>query len=237
MFRAIVYAAVLSGIISGIFVSAVQAVRVVPLILEAEKYEAAASADVGSGNERDVGAGLESGDEDKVWAPDGVFERIAFTVSANLLAAIGYALLLAAAFAATGSGDWHSGLLWGLGGFAAFALAPALGLPPELPGAAAAELGARQAWWGGTAAATAAGLALVVRSRHPHSAVLGILLIALPHLIGAPEPQNHEGVAPEALARAFVVASLITNFLFWAVLGAATGFFFDRLGHDQTTTS
>ncbi|MEI2612914.1 MAG: CbtA family protein [Candidatus Promineifilaceae bacterium] len=40
----------------------------------------------------------------------------------------------------------------------AFQLAPAFGLPPELPGMAAADLGARQVWWCGTALATGVGI-------------------------------------------------------------------------------
>lgn len=39
------------------------------------------------------------------------------------------------------------GLLWGLAGCATFVLAPTLGLPPELPGTAAADLTLRQTWW------------------------------------------------------------------------------------------
>ena len=66
---------------------------------------------------------------------------------------------------------------WGLAGFAAFTLAPNLGLPPELPAMPAADLLARQAWWIGTVVATAAGLALIVFGRSPWFAVLGIALL------------------------------------------------------------
>ena len=94
--------------------------------------------------------------------------------AANLVTAIGFALLLVAASEfAGGIAGWRQGLLWGLAGFAVFTLAPGLGLPPELPAMPAAELGARQVWWFGTVAATAAGLALIAfrRSRRsPRSA-------------------------------------------------------------------
>ena len=49
-----------------------------------------------------------------------------------------------------------------------------------------------------------------------------------PHLIGAPVPDHHGGSAPEALAHAFVVASMVTNFLFWVVLGGTAGYCFKR---------
>ena len=66
---------------------------------------------------------------------------MAFTVAANIVTAVGFALLLVAASEfAGGIAGWRSGLLWGLAGFAVFTLAPGLGLPPELPAMPAAEL-------------------------------------------------------------------------------------------------
>ena len=41
MFRAIVFAAVLAGVAAGLFATAVQSARVIPLIQEAEIYEQA----------------------------------------------------------------------------------------------------------------------------------------------------------------------------------------------------
>ena len=78
--------------------------------------------------------------------------RNAYTAAANVLTAIGFALLLAAIFALrsanTGNSvSWHQGLMWGLAGFAVFTIAPGLGLPPELPGVPAAPLLSRQIWW------------------------------------------------------------------------------------------
>ena len=55
--------------------------------------------------------------------------------------------------------DARMGLAFGVAGFIAVALAPALGLPPEIPGSGAAELDARQMWWFFTVGATAIGLA------------------------------------------------------------------------------
>ncbi|MOA68462.1 putative cobalt transporter subunit CbtA [compost metagenome] len=53
-------------------------------------------------------------------------------------------------------------------------------------------------------------------------------MLALPHLIGAPQPQVHESLAPVALADEFVLASLLTNALFWSALGLAAAWFFGR---------
>ena len=41
MFQRIFFAAVVSGVIAGLFATAVQSVQVIPLIYEAEKYEKA----------------------------------------------------------------------------------------------------------------------------------------------------------------------------------------------------
>ena len=71
-------------------------------------------------------------------------------------------------------------------GFLVFTVAPGLGLPPELPGVPSAALGPRQIWWVATAAAAAMGLGLVCLKRSPWASVLGLTLIALPHLISAP---------------------------------------------------
>ena len=137
--------------------------------------------------------------------PPGI-ERAGYTLIADLLAGIGFALLLAGAVALARlrgyAIDARSGLLWGAAGFAVFALAPAIGLPPELPGMSAAELAARQQWWLLTAAATAAGLGLVIFARPAPLRVLGAVLLVLPHLIGAPAaPHGANGSAGRARRR------------------------------------
>ena len=216
MFRRIVFVAALAGLIAGLVASGVQALRVVPLIHAAEVFEAAAPT-MPTGHHHD----------DEGWAPAEGMERVGLTVVANVLVGIGFGFLLASAFTLTGKADWRRGLLWGAAGFATFTLAPSLGLPPEVPGAAAGPLADRQLWWIGTVAATAIGLALVVFPRRWPLALLGVALIAAPHLIGAP-PAVGEGSAPAALARDFIIAALVASLLFWLALGAAAGFFFRR---------
>src|SRR5437870_316454 len=102
------------------------------------------------------------------------------------------------------------------------------GLPPEIPGTEAAPLLARQIWWLATAAATAAALALLAFARRPVWIVLAVIVIVAPHVFGAPQPADHASAAPAALARQFVVAATVTSFLFWLVLGAASGYFYRR---------
>jgi cobalt transporter subunit CbtA len=92
-----------------------------------------------------------------------------------------------------------------------------------------ADLTLRQTWWIGTACATAAGLALLVFRKASWAAILGLGLIVLPHLIGAPlAPAGHTDV-PETLSHSFVVAAVLTSLLFWTLLGVLTSIAFQRI--------
>jgi cobalt transporter subunit CbtA len=229
-FRRLFVVAALAGLISGIFVTIVHQVSTVPVILNAEVYETggedaapmsmAADAASSGAHEHDEGG----------WAPEDGFERTAFTLLADVLTGIGFALLLVSAYSFRGRAvGWRAGLLWGLAGFVVFTLAPDLGLPPEVPGTEAAPLLERQLWWVATAALTAAGLGLVVFGGQALWAVLGIVLIVLPHAWGAPQPAEYGSVAPESLERQFVVAATVTSLLFWAALGLTSGFLYGRI--------
>lgn len=242
VFRNVVFVAALAGLCAGIIMAAMQAYATVPLILQAEVYENAggghhhdaASAphhhDAVAGDTHSHDAGAAASEEEEGWAPADGFQRSAFTVLANIVTAIGFGLvLMAASEIAGGIAGWRQGVIWGLAGFAVFTLAPGLGLPPELPAMPAADLTARQVWWIGTAAATAAGLALIVFRRSLPMAVLGVALIAAPHLIGAPQPADYDTPIPEGLHRSFVVAVTVTNLVFWVALGALAGFFRQRI--------
>ncbi len=228
MFRAIVLSAVVAGIIGGIVATAAQSLRVTPLIREAETFEAAArrSPDEGavSGHNDDHGQHGES-----AWTPGGTTETIAAIAGANTLAGVGFALLLTAAMALHRRAGWYVGFLWGFGGFASFTLAPAAGLPPELPGMATADLFDRQVWWIGTAVATAIGLGLIFLVRRLAWAALGAVIILAPHLIGAPRAAGPGAGLPNELIVEFGVASLATNLLFWSVLGIAAGILYQKL--------
>ena len=141
-----------------------------------------------------------------------------------MLTAIGFALVLTAAIFMYGkpvSGRW--GVLWGAAGFCVVSLAPALGLPPEVPGAMAAELSGRQGWWMLCAAATATGLGLMFLGSRRWMPWAGTALLVLPHVLGAPQAEAMGGPVPPELAAPFVAASLVTAAAFWAVLGWATG--------------
>ena len=92
----------------------------------------------------------------------------------------------------------------------------------------AADLDARQVWWVATAAATAAGLALLAFTRAMPLAVLAVALIVVPHLVGAPKPASFESAVPEALAHDFIVMASMVSLVFWVLLGGAAGFLRSR---------
>ena len=163
------------------------------------------------------------------WAPQDGFERTFWSGVANVGMGIGFALLLAAAFSFRSSVSWRQGILWGLGGYAAFFALPAFGLPPELPGTEAAALQDRQAWWVVTVTLSAIGIALLGLTRGWPWKAVGIALIALPHLIGAPHPEIHSALAPPELLQMFIVATAVTNAVFWMVLGAGCAIAFKKL--------
>ncbi|WP_298372013.1 CbtA family protein [Azospirillum sp.] len=245
LFRRLFTAALVAGVLSGTAASVVQQVTTVPLILEAEKYEvvtppaapvaaapAATTAATAPSDHahhhaaapvREIGEGVPTTAEE-------AFQRLWTTVASNLLAGVGYALLIGGVMLLMGERvDARRGLLWGLGGFIAFSLAPSYGLPPELPGMAGADLEARQLWWFAAAICAAGGLLAVSFARNRWLAAAGVLLAALPHLIGAPHAESAAGAVPPELAARFVALSLGTAALFWAVLGAICGTMMSRV--------
>ncbi|MFR0675199.1 CbtA family protein [Enterobacterales bacterium AW_CKDN230030176-1A_HGKHYDSX7] len=214
MISRIARTAAFSGLLAALLLTALQSLMVTPLILEAETYEHA-EPHVHTA-EAAVTAHVH---DEQAWSPEDGWQRVLSTTGGNLVVAVGFALLLAGLYSLREPTRIGTGLAWGLAGFAVFCLAPTLGLPPELPGTAAADLGQRQAWWIGTAAATAVGLALLVFTRHWLFKVIALAMLVLPHVVGAPQPVVHESLAPEALAQQFKLASWATNALFWAALG------------------
>ena len=220
IFRNMIFSAVIAGVLAGLLLSTVQRIQILPIILEAETYEVA--------------------DAPKMVAtewhgrtPADGTEHIIYTVLANILTGIGFALLLAAAIIAKNRSGWKNGMLWGLGGYAAFFVAPSLSLLPAIPGTVAADLESRQLWWAATVVATIVGLGLLVFSKSLLMRGPGIILLAIPHIVGASLPAEHESPALEALAHAFIQATVIANAVFWVALGALTGLILQKISASE----
>ena len=222
MFARIILTAVFAGLLAGAFAWGAHMVKTTPLILAAEVYENAAPA-------APQHAPATAMPAPQAWEPADGLERNLFTLFADVVAGIGFAFLLAGAIALSGRKvDTRLGMAWGLAGFAAFFAAPSLGLAPELPGMQAAGLGARQAWWLATVVVTAAGIAVIAFAPRPIVKALGVLLLALPHAVGAPSHELTPGPLPAELAAEFAAATLVVTGLFWLVLGGLTGYFYRR---------
>lgn len=225
VFKKVIAAAASAGILAGLLLTAVQQVRVVPALLQAEVYEKAAAAAFPSGH-----AERSQGHDREAQRPENGRERVVLSAASNVILALGFALLLGAAMLLSGgTPGWRSGLLWGLAGYAVFFVAPSLGLPPEVPGTESARLSDRQIWWLMTVFLTAAGLAFLVFARTWAIRMLGVVLLGVPHLIGAPQAQVHGSTAPVELLDSFLYATVLANFVFWLSLGGLLGFFYKKM--------
>ena len=239
LFRQLVFYALLAGVLSGLVVTVVQTWQVVPIILSAEEFETQADAMAPA-----MAAPGGHSHADDAWAPGDGFERTAFTLLANVLTAMGFALVLMAAMVGSrsipGNQDakfgWQHGLLWGIAGYVVFWLAPAIGMPPEIPLQNAAPLELRQMWWVFAVICTAAGLAGLAFGKSPWRWVAPVLLI-VPHIVGAPHPDGAMfGDQPpaaaaqlEELAQQFLGASAIANAALWIVIGLVSSWSVRRI--------
>jgi cobalt transporter subunit CbtA len=231
--REAVLAAALAGIGAALTLSVLQFLWVTPLILTAESYEDRAKAVAQSNG---YAMAREHAHDDEGWKPKIGLERSLLSVTANLLIGVGYALVLVAIFLfwrAPKTALW--GAIYGLAGFVVFFAAPAMGLPPELPGTAAAELTARQEWWAMTALATGTGLFLIVAQPRSWVRVFAVALIVAPHLISAPHPAVEASLAPPDLQFRFRLATALCNAAFWVVLGIFTTIAFRELRVGSTS--
>jgi cobalt transporter subunit CbtA len=250
MFRRLMTIALIAGTAAGLLLAALQHVIVGPLIYRAEQFEQAAdhaehaghgghaaaagapTAAAASAASAPSASAPESAVRESVapeWQPADGMERTMYTALGTGLTGIGFAALLFGVASALGLELTVTRGVWlGLIGFACCTLAPAIGLPPKPPGAAAADLHTSQLWWVGTAVATALGLLAIVRAHGWWTwRIGGMLIIALPHLIGAPEPVGASAVPPE-LSRQFAIASVATQAVFWILLGGIGGGLYAR---------
>jgi len=237
MFQKIFLSAIFAGLLSGVFISGIHQITTVPLIQQAEKYE---TGEIKKAAHRPHTtpqlilvhgtAHKDGADDNNSWAPKDGLERTGWTILTTVLTSIGFALLLTSGYALSKQTiTGRQGVIWGIAGFAALILAPALGLPPELPGSYAAALTDRQIWWLGTALFTSAGIALMVFSNRAIYALIGICFILIPQALGAPHPDQFASPVPAELGGHFATASLTASFLLWTTLGWLSGTFYHHL--------
>jgi cobalt transporter subunit CbtA len=239
MTKRMIVSAVFAGVAAGLIAALLHFAFVQKYILLGEMYETGAVTHFSSGSsahdhaepvadtEPLVEPAAGHSDHHAIGAAD--WQRNGLTALFMLILYTSYGLLLTAGFAFANSLGRKigpsEGMMWGLTGFAAFQLAPAMGLAPELPGTIAADLGARQVWWWGTVIGTGSGIALLAYGRKIWMFVLAGALLALPHVIGAPEPEGYFGAAPPEIAAAFAARVLGVALVVWACLGWFAGHF------------
>jgi len=240
----LVSAALVAGFLAAVVATGLQLALTSPLIIAAERYETQASTTLQDRSPASlivpVHGGHDHGTKDPAvsggeaapeWQPGPGLPRMAFTALATLVGGVGYALLLGAVLAACNrEPNPEISLRFAIAGFLAVALAPALGLPPELPGMEAAPLADRQFWWVMTAASTAMGLYLIAIRRAPITIAGGLVLLVAPHLAGAPVTSHAASNLPAAYAAQFAARSLGIAFVFWAVIGLAYGWAWNLFG-------
>ncbi|VAW13813.1 Predicted cobalt transporter CbtA [hydrothermal vent metagenome] len=245
LFQRVFFAAVLAGLAAGLVLSAIQQWRVVPLIIQAELYEINdvhalehANDPVPAGPHLHPLEGENISGEDLVAAeaPETGFdfERAGLTVLASVLTGLGYALVLGAvSIFANIPINRQNGLMWGLAGFVSVALMPSIGLPPELPGMVAAEIGPRQIWWIGTVLISSLAIYVLYKNPNPAGLLIGLGLILVPHIMGAPVPPAEPASVPAALVLIYVANAMFSLFAFWLTLGFAFGWFNQKLNKEE----
>ncbi len=226
--RTLLIGALIAGTLTGVLFTTIQQLQVTPLILEAETYESANSghthASLQSDHTHESNTSISPFNNQRLW----------FSLLANVLAGIGFALIIASAIQFSGQKGWQKGLLWGIAGFIVFFAAPSFGLHPKLPGTTGAPLLEQQLWWIATATATAVGIALLVFSRSTGLKGIALLLLIMPHIIGAPLAEQAYSSVPDWLLQKFVIASTIANALFWLILGTSVGYLLRNSSNSTT---
>jgi len=215
-FRNLTLSAFAIAIVAGLFLSLYQYFFITPIIVASEVYEVAEPA---------VAGAVEA------WHPENGFERTSFSFIANFLVCFSYALLLITLMATQNLTKLAHGVLWGIAAYLSFFVAPALGLAPEIPGMEAAYLEGRQSWWLLTVLLTALGLWSIAYQR-PILKGIGTILLIIPHLIGAPQPEHHGFVNTDleainsltALWHGFILQTSIANGLLWLIIGILSAF-------------
>ncbi|TDT73913.1 cobalt transporter subunit CbtA [Litoreibacter halocynthiae] len=228
MLKHILTSAVFAGIVAGLFAAVINLWAVIPMVMEGELYESGERVHfaVDGSPQSDAGSPSIMDDPARHLMP-AAFSVVTFT---------GYAFLMIAGMAlAERYGHkltMRQGLIWGLCGFITFQLAPAMGMPPQLPATPGPEVVPRQLWWLLTILCTATALGLIAFGRGVWPMVLAAVLLFAPHIIGSPRLDTYFGFAAPELAAHFVGSALAATALTWTMLGLCCAWFWVKLQQD-----
>lgn len=215
--------ALMAGACAGLIAGILQLIFVQPVLLHAELYE--------GGDLVHFGAEAVSAHPD---LPGFDAVRDGLSIIFTMLIYTGYALMMIAAMGLAEERGAQitarTGVIWGIAGFVAFHMAPGFTLAPEVPGVAAADVGARQVWWFATVGAAAVAMWLLAFGQNWMLWGVAVMLLAAPHVIGAPEPDVFTGPVPTEIGALFAARALGIGLAAWALLGMFAGFFWQREG-------
>ncbi len=220
MLSRMISTALIAGVFAGLCLFLVQRSLTLPVIHKAETFEKAMS------NES---------------APDPFASepmRSLSTLLGDVFVGIGFGLILTGVFALTGREGWLAGLLFGAAGFAVFHAAPAMVVPPAVPGMEVAPLLLRQIGWLAAAVSAIVGIAAIYRARGP-ARLAGILVIALAPMVFRTvlpiAPAHTSSQALAAIDQIFIIRALASMLTFWLIIGIAAGYLFARSRKNATT--
>lgn len=232
MFTRLLTSALFAGASAGLIAALLQLVFVQPVLLHAELYEGGDLVHFGSAST--VSAIQDLGGVDPL--RDGlsiVFTMLIYSAYAMVLVA-----LMSVAEERGAAINARTGFVWGLAGFVAMHLAPGFSLAPEVPGVAAADVGARQIWWFATVGMAAIAMGLIGFGKNWVAWIGAAALLMAPHLYGAPEPDVFTGPVPTEIGALFAARALGVGMAAWALLGACSGYVWSRkIGVPDTTQS
>ncbi|WP_347330205.1 CbtA family protein [Marinimicrobium locisalis] len=242
MFRSLIFGACVVGVVTGLLLTAVQALGVTPTLLAAEQLETyESSAEVAHAHHGHThGEGEGHYHDGSAWAPEDGVERWLFTALSNVLAAVGFSAILLVIMNQLYVRDRlrltpAHGLFIGLCAYFAVFVAPAIGLPPEIPGTASAGLMSRQLWWLVSVLSVATGLGVLCLARGKIKA-LALPLMGLPYVFvpihNGPLFDHPDATAIASLTvlhRDFIWVSAMTNLFFWLSVGVLCAVVLQRL--------
>jgi len=247
IFRNIIFSAVIVGLLSGIIYGLFQQLQLSPILYEAEQYEVKQQAVAGDSHTAGHHQSQDSHDhhqhDTNAWSPEDGSERIFWTMVANILTGISFALVMLSLMLLhnlkTNKPKLNAvrGLAWGIAGVLAIYVAPGLiGLQAEVPGTISLSYSLRQASWVISVIAALSGIAALYYLPLKYKG-LGIIFAVTPYFIFGTSLQTEhtfKNTNPAAIAaltdltQQFVIMTAIGTALFFLVLGFASGYVVKR---------
>jgi cobalt transporter subunit CbtA len=206
MLGKIILSTIIAGLLAGLVLAILQYVRLEGLIVTAETFE--------------------HGGEPAI-------RNLLTRIAPPLLTGAGFAILmLGVSMLSNIAITKQNGLVWGMCGFIAVSLAPAIGLPPQLPGMPEIDLHTRQIWWLATILVTAFAIYLWVKAKDFRWQIAAVMIAIAPQFFAPHHTANTESNLPASLVAEFVSSSLAANLAMWLAIGFFASIALDKYQKD-----